>query len=246
MAVISSTWASGRSSAWLIAGAFAVLSAFFAAACGTPAPSPSAGDTSTGAIAGVVTTTATARPAIRITTDTAACGTAIADESVVTGANGALANAVVVIRGLAATGEPDEVTMANDACRFAPRVAVARPAQPVRTLSRDTVLHTTTAHAVGGGPLFNLALPVPNLTLERPAGDAGVVAITCQMHPWMRGWIVVTPDRAVVTGADGGFSFDDVPPGEYDLRIWHETLGESTTRVRVEAGMTATADVALR
>jgi hypothetical protein len=36
-----------------------------------------------------------------------------------------------------------------------------------------------------------------------------------------------------VTKADGGFSFDNLPPGSYRLQIWHETLGTAARDVNV-------------
>ena len=41
-----------------------------------------------------------------------------------------------------------------------------------------------------------------------------------------------------------GFVLEDVPAGSYKLRVWHETLGEKTVDVVVEAGKTASVDVA--
>jgi plastocyanin len=197
----------------------------------------------TGAITGTVTTTATARPALRITADTAACGRELPNESVLVGAGGALANVVVMLSGVKADGTAPEVVIVNEGCRFVPRVQVARPGQSVRTLSRDAVLHTTTAHEDGGRQLFNVALPVPGLTLARPVGGAGLVRVVCQMHPWMQGWLMVTDEVAAVTGPDGRFTLRGVPPGTHRLRVWHETLGETDVSITVKAGETATVRV---
>jgi len=199
----------------------------------------------TGAITGVVTTTATARPPVRITTDTAACGRQLPNEAVVVNARGQLAHAVVTVTGVRAHGEAPELTIANDGCRFVPRVQVARPGQVVRTVSRDAVLHTTTAVDASGRQIFNIALPVPGLTIARPLGDPGIVRVVCQMHPWMLAWLVVTPDLSAVSDASGRFHLPEVPPGTYTLRVWHETLGESTASVTVRAGQTATISVAV-
>jgi hypothetical protein len=52
----------------------------------------------------------------------------------------------------------------------------------------------------------------------------GIYALSCEAgHPWMSGWLVVAghPYYAV-TGADGSFAMDEVPPGKYTLRMWHE------------------------
>ena len=43
---------------------------------------------------------------------------------------------------------------------------------------------------------------------------------------------------------DGRFSLTNVPPGTYELRIWHETYKSPTQKVTVVAGQTA--DIAVQ
>jgi len=66
----------------------------------------------------------------------------------------------------------------NEGCRFVPRVQLARPGAPTRTLSKDPLLHTTNAQQDGGRTLFNVGLPVPNLVVARPLNGAGLVRLT--------------------------------------------------------------------
>ena len=50
--------------------------------------------------------------------------------------------------------------------------------------------------------------------------------INCDLHSWMVGWVVVAAHPYyAITGADGQFAFDNLPPGQYKLQIWHERLG---------------------
>jgi hypothetical protein len=67
-----------------------------------------------------------------------------------------------------------------------------------------------------------------------PAGGT-VVRINCDLHSWMAGWVVVAAHPYyAITGADGQFAFDNLPPGQYNLQVWHERLG--TTRASVTIG----------
>ena len=73
---------------------------------------------------------------------------------------------------------------------------------------------------------------------------AGTYHVTCDLHSWMSAWVVVTDQPYVaVTGTDGTFSIDDVPPGEYKVRIWHEEMGEVIRDVVVKAGESSTVDL---
>jgi hypothetical protein len=64
-----------------------------------------------------------------------------------------------------------------------------------------------------------------------------IVKVSCDAHPWMTGWIVVTDHPYVaVTDERGAFRLAGVPPGSYTLSLWHETLGEQRQEVTVRAG----------
>ena len=42
----------------------------------------------------------------------------------------------------------------------------------------------------------------------------------------MTAWVVVAAHPCyAITGADGQFAFDNLPPGQYKLQVWHERLG---------------------
>jgi hypothetical protein len=48
-----------------------------------------------------------------------------------------------------------------------------------------------------------------------------------------------------VPAEDGRFELPAVPPGEREVTAWHERLGDTTQRVRVEGGRAATTDFVL-
>lgn len=194
---------------------------------------------------GVVTTRAAALPAIRVTVDPRVCGTELPDEAILVNAEGRLANAVVTLVGVKATTTAGPPMILNDHCRFVPRVQVVPPGATVRSSSKDAVLHTTTVQTANGRPLFSLALPVPGLTMSKAVGSPGIARVTCNTHPWMRGWLVVTDEMAAVTDANGRFRLDNVPAGTYELRVWHEALQPVSRKVTIADGKPATVEIEL-
>ena len=195
-------------------------------------------------ITGTITTRANGAAPVRVTIDQKVCGNELPDESIVVDAQGHLANAVVILTGLKRAAADAVVT--NEKCRFAPRIQLARPNAGVRATSKDPMLHTTQAQLDNGRTIFNVALPVPGINITKAIGGAGIVRLACNIHPWMRGWIVVTDDAAAISGADGRFRIDNVPPGTYELRVWHEALKGAPQKITVVAGKSASINFELK
>jgi hypothetical protein len=198
-----------------------------------------------GSIVGTITTGAKGAAPVRVTIDQKICGSELPDEAIVVDAQGHLANAVVILTGVKRPAPADTVLM-NEKCRFSPRVQLARPNAAVRTTSKDAVLHTTQAQLENGRTLFNVALPVPGINVSKPIGAAGTVRLNCNTHPWMRGWVIVTDEAAAISGADGKFTIDNVPPGSYELRVWHESLKGAPQKITVTGGNATTANFQLK
>lgn len=200
----------------------------------------------TGTITGVITTRAAGLRPLRVTIDQRVCGNELPDESVVVSGSGQLANAVVMLVGVKGRAGAAAAMIMNEHCRFAPRVQVVRPHTTITTSSKDPILHTTNAISQTGRNLFNVAVPIPGIRIDKRLAAPGLVRLACNTHPWMRGYVIVTDETAVVTGADGRFTLTDVLAGAYELRIWHETLKGPPQKIVVAAGQTATANFDLR
>jgi plastocyanin len=62
----------------------------------------------------------------------------------------------------------------------------------------------------------------------------------CRIHPEMEGYVVVLQNPFyAVTGADGRFKIDNVPPGSYSLGVWHPKQKAAAKPVTVDAAKPA-------
>jgi hypothetical protein len=183
---------------------------------------------------------------VEVTADQAVCGNEVEDQTTLVDSSGGVANAVVVVSGLGWSADPPAPTIDNKDCYFVPRVQVAKTRSQLEILSSDETLHSTHAYDDRQRTMFNVAIPFPGLNIKRPLRRPGVVRIECDSHSWMRGWIYVTDDVAVVTGSDGSFEIPNVPPGTYELMIWHERYTGEPQTVTVTAGGTAEAAFTLQ
>jgi plastocyanin len=73
------------------------------------------------------------------------------------------------------------------------------------------------------------------------------VPLLCNVHAEMSAYVVVMDNPYfAVTSRDGSFTIDNVPPGAYKLKTWHEKLRSVEQEVKVEGGKTIEADFMLK
>ncbi len=73
------------------------------------------------------------------------------------------------------------------------------------------------------------------------------IPLLCNVHAEMSAFVLVLENPYFsVTGKDGVFKIDNVPPGTYKVSAWHEKLRTVTKDVTIEAGKTANADFNLK
>jgi plastocyanin len=143
------------------------------------------------------------------------------------------------VRGMfAAPSAP--VVIDQKGCMYQPRVVGVMVGQKVAIGNSDRTLHNVHGYA-GGRSRFNLGQPPLGPAIERDAGSAGeVLELRCDIHPWMRAYAVVSDHPFfAVTGDDGSFSIEGVPPGTYTLEAWHPELGVEHQQVQVRPGATS-------
>lgn len=176
--------------------------------------------------------------AIEVTKDVNVCGkTQKYDESLVVDENKGVKNVVVSITEIAsgkewAASEP----LDQKECVYTPHIVLTPADAELEILNNDGILHNIHTYSEAN-PAFNQAQPKFKKKLKKTFASPEYIKVTCDAHNWMTGWIVVMDHPYyAVTNEAGSFTLTDVPAGEYELKIWHETLGESMQTVTVEAG----------
>jgi hypothetical protein len=219
----------------------ALLVAVALAACSdsSSAPPPAAQNVTpvdpatAGAIRVEVTYSGAVPPAKEISLSGTACAALhsepVYDQRLVV-TNGRLANALVYIqsgfgeRGFAAPSTP--VVMDQKGCLYSPHVAAVMVGQPLQFRNSDPEPHN-----VHGRPSvadqWNFMMSRPNSTREVFLKQPEIgIPVGCDVHPWMRAYVsALSNPYFAVTPADGTVSLPGVPPGQYVVAAWHESLG---------------------
>lgn len=161
--------------------------------------------------------------------DTEVCskdGVKLLDRSLLVDPSGkGLANVVVFVRKASRVKEetPSSTPVVFDQknCEFLAPVVAARVGQPVDVKNSDPIGHNTNV----SGSDFNQLIPAGGSTTYVPKAETGLpTMVTCNVHPWMKAYMVFRKDGYVaVSAADGSFVIADLPSGELlEFQVWHE------------------------
>lgn len=120
--------------------------------------------------------------------------------------------------------------------RFLPRFQVVPRASTMELTNADTIAHNT--HVFNRGEtVFNVALPLQGVTVRKVLAGDGIFNVRCDMHPWMRAWVFVSPSRHyAVVDRPSTVRFTGIAPGEYVLHDWQPGRPENVRLVRLAAG----------
>ena len=199
-----------------------------------------------GSLSGRVTLTGLAPKLanLPVTRDMKVCGTSKTDESLEV-KDGGIKNAVVWFTDLTEKKDAKQVKQKLDqqSCVFVPHVLVAPFGSMLDVVNSDKALHNVRAQA-GEVKLMNYAMPIPGHVVPTRLKKEGTFKVNCDVHTWMRAWILVLPTQAyAITDENGAYKIEGMPPGKHKVKIWHERLGEKETEIEVAAGQTAKYDV---
>lgn len=160
------------------------------------------------------------------------------DESIVVNPNCTLANVFVYIKsgleGKKFETPTTPVTIDQQGCWFRPRVIGIQTGQTLRVTNSDPVTHNIHPlaeinrewnHSQGQGD--------PPLARKFLKPEV-MIRVKCNIHSWMHAFIgVLDHPYFAVTGSGGSFEIKNLPPGDYVLAAWQETLGTEEHKITV-------------
>ncbi|HEX5550450.1 MAG TPA: carboxypeptidase regulatory-like domain-containing protein, partial [Nitrospira sp.] len=171
--------------------------------------------------------------------------------------HGGLKDAIVLLEGIEA-GKPFEVSVplieARD-CMFLPSMTIVRNGHAVEVVNMDPVMHDIqgyeTSLEAGARVLFNTPLVMnrqhnrgdlhaihnhaPGKSLVGPIylnKGRRTFYMQCGFHAYMESWaMAVNNPYYALTDENGKFTIEQIPPGTYQLIVWHPHTGAGVIKM---------------
>ncbi len=163
-------------------------------------------------------------------------------EDLIVSSDGAIRNVLVYVKKFpekwthATTAEPVVLDQKN--CTYIPHVLGVMVGQTVQVTSSDDTAHNV--HLIARRNReenFAIAMDDKRDLKFKMREEPGTVSFKCDIHSWMRSWVgVFTHPFFAVTGDDGTFELPTLPPGQYTIGAWHETLGKQEQQITLSDG----------
>jgi plastocyanin len=139
---------------------------------------------------------------------------------------------------------PTHATITQKDEAFVPRVVAITKGSTIDFPNADPFFHNV--FSLSKAANFDLGRYPKGESKGRRFTNAGLVKVYCHIHSHMTAAIMVFDHTFFrIPAADGTFTLDDVPAGNYQISAWHERIGESSNTIKVEAGRTARIEFAL-
>lgn len=163
------------------------------------------------------------------------CGTQKISPKVKISPEGGVANAVVKLEGnfpKAETTPADNHILDQIQCEFSPHVLLLPQGSTLSILNSEAMLHNVRAFDEKIEMLFNDAMPKKGQILKKRFKEPGRFIFRCGVHHWMHALVIVQEHPFyALTNEEGRFKLSGIPEGDYELSVWHESLGELRRKI---------------
>jgi plastocyanin len=143
-------------------------------------------------------------------------------------------NAVVYIAFASGTFLPQDMArMDQHSIKFEPHVLPVLVGTTVNFVNSDDLQHNVFTPSAAGNA-FNLGTWPKGQSKSYTFNKLGRVDLLCNVHSEMSGYILVLQNPYfTVTDKDGNFEIPNVPPGSYQLKVWHERGSAAAVPVQI-------------
>ena len=163
-------------------------------------------------------------------------------EGKVTGMKGQSVVYVDAIAGKTFPAPKEHPVMDQKGLVFVPHIMAVQQGTTVEFLNSDNVQHNVFWTAIAGDKKAGHNLGTWPKGEKRPFtfDKVGAVALLCNVHPEMAGYIIVSPTPYFAeTDDSGNYKIKDVPDGSYTVTVWHEGAKNQSKPVAVAGGSKA-------
>lgn len=143
----------------------------------------------------------------------------------VSGVNGESVVYVDTIQGKTFPAPSEHPLIDQKGLMFQPHLVVIQQGATVDFLNSDKVAHNVFWTSVGGNKKLghNLGTWPQGEKRSFKFDNPGSIALLCNVHPEMSGYIVVSPTPYFATSdKSGNYKIENVPDGSYTVTAWHE------------------------
>jgi len=154
----------------------------------------------------------------------------------VSGVNGESVVYVEAIAGKTFPAPTAKPVIDQKGLMFQPHLVVVEQGTTVEFLNSDKVAHNVFWPSVGGNKKLthNLGTWPQGEKRAFKFDNPGAVALLCNVHPEMSGYVVVTPTPYfATTDKTGVYKIENVPDGSYTVTAWHEGAKNQSKPVTV-------------
>jgi plastocyanin len=127
-----------------------------------------------------------------------------------------------------AEGPPPEAEIVQLNGEFTPLVTAVRTGTRISFPNRDQVQHQV--YSLSPAKRFEIPLHGGEKVSGEIFDRAGLVAIGCNIHDWMRAYILILDTPWFALSSPTGAVALTAPAGRYRLEIWHHRLAQVETR----------------
>ncbi len=115
---------------------------------------------------------------------------------------------------------------------FIPHVTAILMGTTIDILNGDEEMHNVHTRSIRNQP-FNLGTTYKQRISKR-FDQPEIIKLSCDIHKKSYAWIVILDHPYFdITDRNGYFEICDIPPGTYQLQVWHEELGNIEKEVTI-------------